>query len=212
MRIFHLCHRRMRRTIGTNQTIAKEITITRGIHSEIASISIEQFSIFIPLGQSLIYPVPNETTLQIRVFIDCLPLPPQVTCRITHGMSILRRHDRTITAFTTNLLQPIRTRILRHVHVRIPFPKSTLVANRTIHASFLSSLNIKVSLIEIVTISGLITQRPNRHARVILVALIHINCPVHMRFQPFRVVSQRTTTLQVVIHSVRLNVGFVINI
>ena len=47
---------------------------------------------------------------------------------------------------------------------------------------------------------------------MIFVAFVHVDCTVHMRFQPFRVVSQRTAFAQVVVHAVRFDIGFVVNI
>ena len=47
---------------------------------------------------------------------------------------------------------------------------------------------------------------------MIFVAFVHVDCTVHMWFQPFRVVSQRTAFAQVVVHAVRFDIGFVVNI
>ena len=88
--ILHLGHAGMRRAVGSNQAITEEVSIAWHIGSKVASISVEWAAVLrVGLQQTLIHPVPNESSLQVGVFIDSLPLVPQVAGRVTHGMSIL---------------------------------------------------------------------------------------------------------------------------
>ena len=139
---FHLFHGRMRSAVRIYDTVAKEITVARHINAEVATVCIIVFAVFILNKKSLVYPVPNPTTLEVRVFVDSFPLSPKVTGRVTHGMGIFRRSYRTVATFFSDFFQPSCTRILRYIHVGIPFPKSTFVVDRTVHCSFFLILYI----------------------------------------------------------------------
>ena len=47
---------------------------------------------------------------------------------------------------------------------------------------------------------------------MVLVAFVHVGGAFHVGFQPFGVVAQGTAFAQVVVHAVRLDVGFVVNV
>ena len=57
--IFHFFHRRMRRAVRVDDTVAKEVTVARHVFAEVASVSIIFFSVFILDEQALVHPVPD---------------------------------------------------------------------------------------------------------------------------------------------------------
>src|SRR3712207_1191347 len=179
MGIFHLCHGRMRTAIGVDQSVVKEVSVARGVCSEVATIGIEGSGrgelgrIFLVIGsqrmvgfearqlaideQSLVYPVPNEATLQVRILIDSFPLAMKITRRVTHCVGIFRRHDRPITAFTSYLLQPSSAGVLWYEHVSVPFPLRTLIVYGAIHPLLVLLFQPKISLIEVKSVAGFVS-------------------------------------------------------
>ena len=65
--------------IRIDQTVAKEVAVARHIFAEVTTIGVKLFSVFIFGKDTLVYPVPDPTALQVRIFVDGLPLSPQVT-------------------------------------------------------------------------------------------------------------------------------------
>ena len=76
MGVFNLCHSGMRGTIRVYYTVAKEVSVTRGVYSIVTTIGIIFTSILIFFQDTLVHPVPDESALQVRVFIDSFPLIP----------------------------------------------------------------------------------------------------------------------------------------
>ena len=88
MHVFHFCHCRMRTTVGVDKTVAKEITVAGCIYSEVTSVSPVFSSVLVFLEQTLIYPVPDISSLKVRIFIDSLPLSPEISGRVAHCVCI----------------------------------------------------------------------------------------------------------------------------
>ena len=212
MCIFHLAHTRMRYTVGTYQTVAAEVTVAWHVGTEVSSVCPECLTILVMCQHTLVHPVPDVSTLQVRITVDSFPLIPQTSGRVTHGMCIFRRHHRTVATILTSAFQPACAGVLRHVHIRVPFPLSAFVVHRAVHDILVRFLHPKISLVEVISVSGLVTQRPERKTRVVLVAFKHVDGTVHVRFQPFRVITQCTSLAQVVIHTVAFDVGFIVHI
>ena len=190
MYIFHFSHCRMRTTIRIDKTVAEEVAIARRVYTEVTSVGPVFSSILIFLEKTLVYPVPDISTLEIRIFVNCLPLSPQVSRGVSHGMCILRRSYRTVATILSDIFQPVGTRILRNIHIGVPFPLSTFVVDRTIHQIFVCLFQPQISLIEIISVSGFISQRPECNARIIIITFKHIDGTIHVRFQPFGIVTQ----------------------
>lgn len=113
---------------------------------------------FIFLQNALVHPVPNISALQIGIFVNGLPLCPQTAGGVAHGVCVFGWHDRTVTAFFAYRFKPACARILRNEHIGIPFPLCAFVVHRAVHAFGFTVFHPKVSLIEIISVSGFITQ------------------------------------------------------
>ena len=102
--ILYLRHTGMRGAIRPYQSVAQEVTIARCIHAKVTAIGIEGTTVLlIGLQESLIHPIPDESTLQVGVFIDGLPLIPEVTGGVSHRMGILRGGNGAVATFPTDL-------------------------------------------------------------------------------------------------------------
>ena len=158
--VLHFSHSRVRSTVRSHDTVTQEVTVTWCIYTEVTTVCPVVASVFIHLVKTLVYPVPNVTTLEVRILVDSIPLSSQVTIGVTHSVRIFRRNDWTVATLAAYTFQPLGIWILRNIHIRIPFPKSTFVVYRTVHthwAGFLF-LQIKVCLVEVVTVTGFVTE------------------------------------------------------
>ena len=127
-------------------------------------------------------------------------------------MGVFRRNHRTVGSPLTHGFQPFGAGVLRHVHVRVPLPLRTLIVHRALHQVLVLALQQQVGLIEVVTVAGFVSKRPEGDAGIVLVALEHVLRAIQVRLQPLDVVAQRSSLAQVVVHSVRLDVRLVIDI
>ena len=157
MHVFHFCHCRMQTTVGVNKTVAEEITVAGCIYSEVTSISPVFSSVLVFLEQTLIYPVPDISSLKVRIFIDSLPLSPEISGRVAHCVCIFWRDNRTVAAVLADIFQPAGTRILRYVHIGVPFPLCTFIVDGTLHDVLVGFFQPKISLVEVVSVSGFIS-------------------------------------------------------
>ena len=117
MCILHLAHGRMRSTVRADDTVATEVSVARHVGTEVAAVCPVFASVFIFYPNTLVYPVPDVSALQVRIFVDSLPLIPETSCRVTHSVSIFRRSYRAVTSDTSDFFQPGCIRILRNIHV-----------------------------------------------------------------------------------------------
>ena len=70
---------------------------------------------------------------------------------VSHCVCIFGRSYRAVAAVLSCIFQTVGTRILRNIHIGVPFPLSTLIVDRTIHQLFVSLFQPQVSLIEIIS-------------------------------------------------------------
>ena len=157
MYIFYFSHSRVWSAVRVDKPIAKEVTVTRGVYTKVTSISPVFSTIFVFLEQTLIYPVPNISSLKVRIFVNSLPLSPKVSGGITHCMCIFRRSYRTVAAVLACVFQPTGTWILRNIHIGVPFPLCAFIVNRTSHDIFVCFFHPQICLIEVVSVSGFVS-------------------------------------------------------
>ena len=86
MGVLHFGHSRVYGTVGSDDTVAQEVTVARCIHTEVATVCPIFTSVLVFLKQTLVHPVPDVTALQVRVSIDGIPLCGKVTAGVTHGV------------------------------------------------------------------------------------------------------------------------------
>ena len=75
--VFHFLEGGVRGTVGANQSVADKVAVTGHVLAEITAVGPVTISVvFDP--ESLVYPVPDETALQVRILVDGFPLCVQV--------------------------------------------------------------------------------------------------------------------------------------
>ena len=127
-------------------------------------------------------------------------------------MGVFGGHDGTVCSAFTDAVEPLGVRILRDVHIGVPFPNGTFVADGPVHPVFFPAFDPEVGLVEIVSVAGFVAQGPDADAGLVFVSFVVVDGTVHVRGQPGRVVAQGASLAQVVVHAVGFNVGFVVHI
>ena len=136
--MLHLVEGRMYGAVRGYQPVAAEVAVTRHVCTVVPSVCPEEASVLVLLGESLVHPVPDETSLEVRVLVYVLPLEVDGACGIAHGVCVFRRAYRAVAAVLSHLPEPVSSRILRHEHVRIPLEHGPFVAYRAVHCRLLA--------------------------------------------------------------------------
>ena len=119
--VLYLGHRRVRGPVWRDDSVAVEIAVARRVLTVVTAVRPVHSAVAVGLVESLVDPVPDETALEVRIFIDVLPLAVKRAVGIAHRVGIFRRHDRLRVAALSHLVKPLGVRVLRHKHVRVPF-------------------------------------------------------------------------------------------
>ena len=201
----------MRLAVRTYNTVADEVSVARSIFAEITAVCPEEeVAVLVIFGKCLIYPVPDESALEMVILVDVFPLKVERTGRVTHRMRIFRRTYRTARRLFSHSPEPVIIRILRYDHIRIPFKFSSFVTYRAVHAVLFKSLDLVICIVEVASVSTLVTEREDRHAGIVPSTEIHVADAVDMVGIPLRLVSEGL--VKVVEHSVALDIGLRIDI
>ena len=109
--------------IGINYTIDAEVAIGRSSGIAVVTTIIPVFASVAGLGgKALIYPVPDATTLQYRIFLNHIPIILEVAKTVTHSMSIFTQDKRTSHFLILGILfNRLGRRVHRTINIRIPF-------------------------------------------------------------------------------------------
>ena len=201
----------MRFTIGAYQTVTAEVTETRdSFRSVITAIRPIPFTVFIYFAEWLVHPVPNAATLCHRIVFKYIPVFFQSAATVAHRMKIFAKNKRTVDVFLRKIcFDVVHTAVHTAVNIRIIVQFGTFVLHRT---SVFYRFQPVVGTLEVDSVAGFISQRPEGDARIVLVAFEHIDGTVHVWFQPFGVVTQWTALSKIVIHSVAFDIGFIVHI
>ena len=94
-------------SIWLDQSINQKITIAwRFRWPKIPTIRKISSSIFTFFGDALVYPIPNATTLKLRLFSNQLPIISHSTQTVSHGMHVFTHDEGLIVLFLYIILQP----------------------------------------------------------------------------------------------------------
>ena len=198
--VLYLIHGWMRNPVGTYNTVAQEVSVTWGIHAKVTSICPELFSIFGFLKYTLVYPVPYETSLKIVCSINYIPQILEVSCTVPHCVGILAKDIWSVGLLGCPLCKFESAWILRAINLGIPLQDSPFMLHRT---HFVKIFQIQECLVEVVTVTGLVTHRPVNDACIILVAPVHIFHSCHMSIIEPEVIAQSTALAEIVVHTMR---------
>ena len=185
-----------------DQTVKAEVAARPDVgRTVVAAVGPELLAVFADFAKALIGPVPDTCADNRFAILDHVPVFFQVSDAVAHGMGVLAQEKGLARAFGA-AIQQFGRRI--HHAFDIGHRVHALVMGR---AGAIQCLGGRRSRFEIAPLPGLVTQRPDYHAGVILISLHHARHPVDMRSFPSGLVAQ--TSLQSETHTVRFDVRLV---
>ena len=92
--VTYFIHVRIGHTIGVDKSVVAEVVVGSIETVEVASVSIDGYAIFTFPTYRLIDKVPNETTLQVRILADEVPIFLESALRVTHSVRIFTLYQR----------------------------------------------------------------------------------------------------------------------
>ena len=184
--LLHLPDMWMQRAVGCYKSVGTEVGIVYyAYESHIATISPVFVSLVIGLGDGLVYPVPDETTLQLVVFVNQIPVILEITLAVTHGMGVFAENQRTLITLVDMAAQRPDAGIHRTVDIRLGVVTAALILYRT---GWIHHLAHIVEFLETLAISALVTHRPDDDGGMVAVALDHaVHAVVESRIPVFSV-------------------------
>lgn len=177
--LLHFLEMRMRCTVGRYQTVAAEVAEAGDIlRTVVAAVAPVPVSVLVNLTERLVHPVPDASALQDGFFLYQVPVFLHAAAAVAHGMEILTHNvgARGVRPLCIGLHVAQRT-VHRTVYVRIEILFSTFILHRPCRVR---PLQPAVGVFEVRTVAGLVAQRPNDDARVILGTPVHTLRPVHV--------------------------------
>ena len=129
--------------------------------THISTISPVFTSGFIRNFKSLIYPIPDKTTLHVFTSTDNVPVFLKISGTISHSMCILAHNKRTFHVFTSRIFfHVVNAWIHRTYYVRIILLVSLFKLYQT---RFVTFFNPFVSFKKHITVATLVSKRPENH-------------------------------------------------
>src|SRR5574344_862807 len=152
--------------------------------------------------QTLIYKIPNTTTLKLGVFTNQIPVFFETTFRIAHSMCILALYQ-WLSGITFGILLAIP---IPQIHGTVNIGKGgtfgTFVLRRPATIGLFHPL---VALLEVRSHTGFVAQRPDNDRRMIKVSIYIVLVAFDMCFEIERKIARRFGSPP---HSVRLDIRF----
>ena len=158
----------------------------------------------------LIHKVPDEATLIVRILTDEIPVFLESADRVTHGVSILALNERLVRIALYIVLALFVVPIHRAdnvcpLMVRF-FVDVTFILHR---AGLIPRLKPVIGIEEVLPCTGLVTETPYNHRRMIAVALNHA---LHSLDYSLVIVRVFCKGLRAISHSMSLDISLVNNI
>ena len=193
--------------VGSNNTITVKVVVAGRIAAIVATISKYLLTSNLALiAHTLIYKVPDVTTLVVRLLANQVPVLFKATHRVTHSVGIFTLNqwllNLTASYFALRVfLAPVVIGIHRAVDICSALDTSTLILART---SLIVSLYPSVSLLKVCTIASLVTQTPHNNAGVVLIGNHVTLLTLNVSLLKIRTDSQ---SLLLITHTVALQVA-----
>ena len=192
---------RIQATVWRNDTVTVEVVVAGRITSIVTTIGKDFLAGDRALvTNTLVYEVPDITTLILRILADQIPILLESTHRVTHGVGILTLDVWLGTIALAVAFALLVTYVHRTVDISLAVISATLILHR---AGLVVSLDPIVSLFEVDAITTLITQAPYDDGRMIDERFDITLVALDMRYDILRELSER---LLVISHTMRFQV------
>ena len=191
----------MRSQVRIHYSVAEEILSGGGAFRTVVPAICPVFaSLVVSLGESLVDPVPDESSLEVLICVDRVPLEVEGAVGVAHGVGIFRWHYRLVLVVFAHLAEPCGARVLRDEHVGVPFPYRPFIAHRAVLPGGFESFELLVCIVEVHSVPGLVTEGEYRNARIGGGTAVHVHDPVDVLGVPLFLVAE--SPVQLVAHTV----------
>ena len=206
--LLHFVDVRVRGAVGSNQAVGTEVGVVDDAYkSHVAAKSPDVALVLVLDGKRLVYPVPNETALQLVVLINQVPVVLEVSCAVTHGMGIFAENHGAGITLVHVLAQPPDACVHGAIDVALRVVTTPFVLYGT-GGGYL--LGIVIQSFEVLAVARLVAHGPSHDGGVVTVARNHTAHPLHERHLPVGVVGKGLIFVEH--HAMALDVGFVYHI
>ena len=189
------------RAVRENNAVENELTVV-GLVAEVAAVRHDHRTVGVLLPETLIDPIPDRRSENNVGRFDGVLIILQVTHRVAHVVGVLgnveRLFGRVMGGFPAN---PVDAGILVGIHIDDGIIALVLQWTRRVDL-----FNRFGRSEEVLAGTGLVAERPHRHAGMIAVAANHIDVALDGSLLPFRTVGKRSFAVVV---AVRLDVRLV---
>ena len=163
--VLNLISMRIQATVWRNDTVTVEVVVAGRITSIVTTIGKDFLAGDRALvANTLVYEVPDITTLILRILADQIPILLESTHRVTHGVGILTLDVWLGTIALAVAFALFVTYVHRTVDISLAVISATLILHR---AGLVVSLDPIVSLFKVDAITTLVTQTPYDDGRMI---------------------------------------------
>ena len=196
-------HVRVGVAVGANQSVVAEVVVG-GIEAvEVTAVGIYFHATFTFPSARLVDEVPDEATLQIRVFANDVPIFFKSALRVAHSVSIFALYERFGSVGASAVVfHAVVVAVHRAIYVGGTFFAGLFKLACTTRVFLFNPL---VALFEVRSVARLVTERPEYDARVVEPALHIALIALEVSLEEVRVLGE---SLVVVAHTMRFDVGF----
>ena len=113
-------------------------------------------------------------------------------------MCILTKNQGSVGIALRIMLNMLRLGVHRAYNIGVPLVPRLLILNGT---HLVAAADKEIGLVEVIPVSGLVTQGPDHHRRMVFVPLEHIACTEKVCLCPVKVVGQTFTPGAIVTHT-----------
>ena len=186
-------------SVGTEGIVVADA----GQAAQVAADGIVEATQGVVSGETLVNPVPDEAALQLRIFVDGVPIVGEAPDAVAHGMGVFGQDEGPLLRLAGIVGDVVGAGVHDGHDVGVPVLLSSFVDHGTIGVL---AFHETVGTLHDDAVAALVAQRPADDGGVVLVALQHVVAAIDDRLAPVVVLSQ--TPLAIAL-GVALDVGLV---
>ncbi len=155
-----MCH-----AVGVEQAVTVEVVVAGGVTSVVASVGVDVLSLFVLSVQALVYKVPNETALELRILTHQVPVLGKSALGVAHGVGVFAEDERLLAVALSIVLAGLVGQVHLAVNICAAFLNGTFVVHG---ARRVVSLHHVVSLLHVYAVTALVAETPTDYTGMVL--------------------------------------------
>ncbi|GKT58040.1 hypothetical protein ColTof3_05379 [Colletotrichum tofieldiae] len=177
---------------AVKKTVHDERAIMRTL-AKVSSVGVVALTISILFPDTVVCPLPDVTTLEAGVLLKDLNVIVKTTGAVAHGVAVLAKNNGLVKAavlLNTLCLDQLAQTVNRRVHVRVHVRSLSLYITLIVDwAARVELPGVLIHGLVVLTVEGLIAERPHNDTRVVLVTLNQLDHTVEVGLTPLGVLT-----------------------